>query len=93
MLIDDGIVFASKKRNLEIKYYRGGIEVMWKINTGLSAGNLTVYGSKSCPWTVKQLEYFDSNKIAYDFVDCSTNKCPEMITSFPTTVIQGFKEM
>ena len=61
-------------------------------------GSITVYGSKECPWTVKQLEQLDDVKKAYTFVDCDSGKCPDFVNGFPTTqledgsIVSGFKE-
>jgi hypothetical protein len=62
------------------------------LHTGLKAGELTVYGTSSCPWCKKQKENLDSKKIPYTFVDCSREKCPEFVTGYPTSAIQGFHE-
>ena len=43
----------------------------------------TVYGSKNCGWTMKQLEHMDSKGIAYTFVDCDSQECTG-IQGFPT---------
>ena len=59
------------------------------VRSGLSAGTVTVYGTKSCPWTVKQLNYFDQKGTAYNFVDCSTQSCPSFVKGFPTVDFNG----
>ena len=33
-------------------------------------GNIIVYGSKTCPWCVKQEKYLIDNGLPYTFVDC-----------------------
>jgi len=33
-------------------------------------GDITVYGSKTCPWCVKQEDYLTKKGIPYTFVDC-----------------------
>lgn len=43
--------------------------------------NGTVYGTMTCPYTVKQREKYPD----YKFVDCSAGKCPEFVSAFPTT--------
>ena len=52
-------------------------------------GEITVYGSKTCPWCVKQEAYLKDHGIPYYFVDCKTGKCPDYVKSFPTLVING----
>lgn len=41
----------------------------------------TIYGTMTCPYTVKQTEKYPD----YKFVDCSGGKCPEFVSAFPTT--------
>ncbi|MCB9077844.1 MAG: hypothetical protein H6631_09650 [Anaerolineaceae bacterium] len=60
-----------------------------RVRTNLTAGSITVYGTQSCPWTVKQLNYFDQKGTAYRFVDCSSQTCPEFVQAFPTTDYHG----
>lgn len=43
--------------------------------------NGTVYGTMTCPYTVKQREKHPD----YKFVDCSAGKCPDFVSAFPTT--------
>ena len=63
-----------------------------------SGGEWTVYGTKSCGWTVKQLKEMDSKNVSYTFVDCDTQDCPG-VKGFPTlkntdgTVKTGFTPM
>lgn len=40
-----------------------------------------IYGSLGCPYTVKQMEKFPD----HEFVDCTSQKCPEFVTAYPTT--------
>lgn len=42
---------------------------------------VTIYGSLGCPYTVKQMEKFPD----HEFVDCTSQKCPEFVTAYPTT--------
>ena len=69
------------------------------VKSSLKAGNVTVYGSTSCPWTIKQLNQLDQKKIAYQFKDCSSKNanCPDYVTGFPTmvitSVISGYTEL
>jgi hypothetical protein len=41
-----------------------------------------IYGSMTCPYTVKQTEKYPE----YEYVDCKTSNCPEFVQAFPTTV-------
>lgn len=50
-------------------------------------GNIIVYGSKTCPWCVKQEKYLIDNGIPYTFVDCRQEGCPDFVTGFPTLLI------
>ena len=60
------------------------------------SGDWTIYGTTSCGWTRKQIEYMKSKNISYNFVDCNSEDC-KGITGFPTlkksdgtTTIVGF---
>jgi hypothetical protein len=46
-----------------------------------SSSGSTIYGTMECPYTVKQVEKYPD----YKFVDCSTGKCPDFVSAFPTT--------
>ena len=66
--------------------------------TPVSKGNLIVFGTKTCPWCVKQEKYLTENGIPYAFVDCATTKCPEFVESFPTLmlndqIMKGYTEL
>ena len=52
-----------------------------------------IYGRDTCPWTIKQKEYFDKKGTSYDYVDCEVNPdgCPKEIKSYPTTMIGSKK--
>jgi hypothetical protein len=68
------------------------------IRTDLKAGKLTVYGSDSCPWTVKQINFLDKKGIPYSYVSCDSGNCPEFVSAFPTldqdgVISSGFKEL
>ncbi len=41
----------------------------------------TIYGSLGCPYTVKQMEKYPD----HEFVDCTSEKCPDFVTAYPTT--------
>ena len=61
-------------------------------------GNIIVYGSKTCPWCVKQEDYLKNKGIPYDFVECSTGGCPEFVKGFPTImkdgeILEGYNEL
>lgn len=68
------------------------------VRTDIRAGQLTVYGSPTCSWCQEQKSYLDKNGIDYTFVDCTTNECPDYVTSFPTlnqdgNILQGYTEV
>lgn len=50
-------------------------------SSGDSADPPTIYGSLGCPYTVKQMEKYPGHK----FVDCTSDKCPDFVTAYPTT--------
>ena len=52
-------------------------------------GSIIVYGSKTCPWCIKQEDYFKNKGIPYQFVDCKTEQCPDFVQGFPTLVVNG----
>jgi len=52
-------------------------------------GNVIVYGSKTCPWCVKQEAYLTEKGIPYTFVDCKAGQCPEFVQGFPTLSVNG----
>lgn len=61
-------------------------------------GNLIVYGSKTCPWCVKQEDYLTKIGMPYNFVDCTTTQCPNFVDGFPTLlldnqVMNGYTEL
>jgi glutaredoxin len=52
-------------------------------------GNVIVYGSKTCPWCVKQEDYLTDKGIPYEFVDCKTEQCPNFVQGFPTLMVDN----
>ena len=48
------------------------------------SGSWTVYGTKSCGWTRKQLDTMDSKNVSYKFVDCDNGGDCTGMTAFPT---------
>ena len=48
------------------------------------SGEYTIYGSESCPWTVKALDLGKKLKHSFTFVDCKSQKCPSFVNGFPT---------
>lgn len=52
-------------------------------------GNIIIYGSKTCPWCVKQEKYMKDKGIPYTFVNCPTESCPEYVKGFPTILIDN----
>jgi hypothetical protein len=76
-----------------------GIFNIMRTNSGYDAakGNLIVYGSKSCPWCIKQEDYLMKAGMPYTFVDCEKEVCPDFVSGFPTLllnnqVMTGYKE-
>ena len=51
--------------------------------------DITLYGSHSCPWCIKQEEHFKKKNLSYRFVDCKSEGCPDFVTSYPTIVVNG----
>jgi len=52
-------------------------------------GNVIVYGSKTCPWCVKQEAYLTDKGIPYEFVDCRNQQCPDFVQGFPTLMVNN----
>jgi len=52
-------------------------------------GNIIVYGSKTCPWCVKQEKYLIDNGLPYTFVDCKSGQCPDFVKGFPTILVDN----
>lgn len=52
-------------------------------------GNVIVYGSKTCPWCVKQEKYLTDKGIPYEFVDCRNGQCPDFVQGFPTLMVNN----
>ena len=52
-------------------------------------GNIIVYGSKTCPWCVKQEKYLIDNGLPYTFVDCKQEGCPDFVQGFPTLLVDN----
>jgi len=48
-----------------------------------------IFGSPSCGWCKKQLQYMDAKGLPYHFVDCNTNACPDFVNGFPTLVVNN----
>lgn len=72
----------------------GLLVIFWKgasyyMQSPTDKGPVTVYGSKTCPWCVKQEEYLTKKGIPYNFEDCSTGQCPAFVEGFPTLVVNG----
>jgi hypothetical protein len=69
-----------------------------KTKSKSKSGDWTVYGTKSCGWTNKQLENMDDKGISYTFVDCANGNC-DGIDGYPTlkhrdgTVKVGYTQM
>ena len=59
------------------------------LQTPVDKGTVTVYGSKTCPWCIKQESYLKYQGIPYNFVDCAHAQCPDFVDGFPTLVVNG----
>jgi glutaredoxin len=59
------------------------------LQTPIDKGDIMVYGSKTCPWCIKQESYLKDKGIDYTFVDCNSDKCPDFVQGFPTLVVNG----
>ena len=44
----------------------------------------TIFGSISCPWTVKALDLAKKEGHDHEYVDCKKGKCPDFVNGFPT---------
>lgn len=69
-----------------------------RTSTGLRVGSLKVYGTDTCSWTKKQLEYLDQKGEEYSFVNCKTGQCPSFVSAYPTLdldgkILVGFQEL
>jgi Glutaredoxin len=67
-------------------------------STVIDKGDLIVYGSKTCPWCVKQENWLTKSGIDYTFVDCTKTQCPDFVNGFPTLmldnqVMNGYTEL
>ncbi len=65
-------------------YFRKPSSSDKKSNTASAAAKddkIIIYGSLGCPYTVKQMEKFPN----HEFVDCTSQKCPDFVTAYPTT--------
>ena len=70
----------------------GGISMMVfqrKMGKSSSNENVVVYGSRKCPWTVKQLKYLDKKPTPYTFKDCRKGECPGEVNAYPTLKVNG----
>lgn len=71
------------------------VVILWKAKsyfeppTVADKGSIIVYGSKTCPWCIKQEAYLKDKGIPYDFVDCASGQCPEFVSAFPTLMVNG----
>ena len=50
-----------------------------------TGGGWKVYGTMGCGWTRKQLDHMKKNGVTHTFVDCSSEKCPD-VDAFPTMI-------
>jgi len=57
--------------------------------TVINKGSIIVYGSKTCPWCVKQEAYLKDKGMDYEFIDCASGQCPAFVSGFPTLMVNG----
>lgn len=78
-----------------------GLVFLYLLNFRLTNGegeHWTVYGTDSCGWTRKQIEYMKSNGVPHTYIECNKEDCGE-IKSYPTLknssgkTIVGFKKI
>lgn len=62
-------------------YRKRGGTVSGDSKASVDSNEPTIYGTMTCPYTVKQVEKYPN----YKFFDCSKNKCPDFVSAFPTT--------
>jgi glutaredoxin len=80
---------------IALTVYKGRSYFSGEMNSGFSKispadkGTIIVYGSKTCPWCVKQEKYLTEKGIPYEFVDCTQEQCPEFVQGFPTLSVNG----
>ncbi len=58
---------------------------LWDHKAPVTENNWTVYGSMSCSWTRKQIDYLQKKGIGHKFVDCDKEAC-EGVEGFPHLV-------
>jgi len=63
---------------------RGRLNLKTVVTKTTGSDQWTVYGTMSCGWTKKQLEYMKSKEIPHKFVDCSVSECDAK--AYPTLV-------
>ena len=74
---------ADKKR-IYIAILLVIVFVFFYNRSGKTGSSYIIYGSESCPWTVKALEFARANGHIFEFVDCKAGKCPNFVSGFPT---------
>ena len=69
-----------------------------QVRSDIRAGALTVYGSPDCAWSRTQVGYLDEQGIAYTYVDCTSQECPDFVQVLPTLdndgeILAGFNKL
>lgn len=62
------------------------------VSVGAGGKVWTVYGTMSCGWTRKQLDYLKRKNVPHKFVDCAKGGCDGK-TAFPTLVSPSGEEL
>jgi hypothetical protein len=47
---------------------------------------VTVYGTHTCSWCIKQKDYLNRTGTPFTFIDCSSGSCPDFVSGYPTVV-------
>ncbi len=74
--------FLSKKKKTAPSSSSDDVVVIEQPEKTATVKSSVIYGSMSCPYTVKQIEKYPE----YTFIECTGGECPEFVSSFPTTV-------
>jgi len=87
--VDDILIFTYNKMLLIVLLIIASIYILCqtgekKVFTHTETGvkKWTVYGTMTCKWTRKQLEYLNNTKRHYVFINCNEESC-DNITGFP----------
>ena len=74
----------TDKKRLYVALLIAIVLVIFYKRSGKSGKSYTIYGSESCPWTVKALDVARNNGHSFEYVDCKKGNCPSFVSGFPT---------